>query len=410
MAEVEQPERTVGRSLREPKKYDYIDALRGYAVLLVIIVHVGSAFPELPWPVKRFTNLGWYGVQLFFVVSSMTLAMSWSSRQGRESMPAITFFVRRFMRIAPMYYLATIYYLLVRPPGVEFSILQLLASSTFVHGWSPGLLPTSNDHWTVVPGSWSVAAEVGFYFLFPALISLVSTARRAAVALAISLVVGFIANQMGFATYLDIYGYTATDQLLFFWLPTQMPVFLSGFLLFHLLRPAQASTSSRSIEFIRRHGDWIVVSAALTFLSVPFLTIPRLPLAGFPYVPVHVLIAWIFCVVTAVLMVSGRHFLINRPAIWMGRVSFSAYLIHFTVIPTVATSVPDLFDTSATGVPAILHFAALLSAAVVVTFLVSFLTYRTVELPMIALGKRLCARLRAIESRNRAAVHSVTNR
>ncbi len=39
---------------REPKivvqKYDYIDALRGYAIFLVILSHVGTSFPLLPYP------------------------------------------------------------------------------------------------------------------------------------------------------------------------------------------------------------------------------------------------------------------------------------------------------------------------------------------------------------------------
>jgi peptidoglycan/LPS O-acetylase OafA/YrhL len=195
------PEQTGNQSNSDPAKYDYIDALRGYAILLVIVVHVGSAFPELPWPVKRITNLGWYGVQLFFVVSSMTLAMSWFSRKGQEEMRSIKFFVRRFLRIAPMYYFATGYYLIIRPPGDGFSLLQLLASSTFVHGWSPGLLPTADDRWTVVPGSWSIAAEFGFYFLFPILISLVTTVSRAVAALILSLCVAYAANKMGFAAY-----------------------------------------------------------------------------------------------------------------------------------------------------------------------------------------------------------------
>src|SRR5690606_23357474 len=90
--------------------------------------------------------------------------------------------------------------------------------------------------------------------------------------------------------------------------------------------------------------------------------------------------------------VNGGHFLVNKPAVWMGRVSFSAYLIHFTVIPTLASIWPGVFNAGASGVPAIIHFVALLLTATVVTFLVSFVTYKTVELPMIALGKRLCGR------------------
>jgi peptidoglycan/LPS O-acetylase OafA/YrhL len=172
-----------------------------------------------------------------------------------------------------------------------------------------------------------------------------------------------------------------------------MPVFLSGLLLFHIL--PRARSSHRLAGLVRRHANAIILVAALMFLSVQFLTIPRLPLIEFPYVPIHVLVSWIFCLVTAVLALSGRNLLVNSPAIWMGRVSFSAYLLHFTAIPAIATLLPTVFNTDATGMAAIGHFALLLSAAIAVTFLASVVTYTAVELPMIGLGKRLCAKLSA---------------
>ena len=36
----------------------YIDALRGYAILLVITSHLPYSYPELPYPVRRFSLLG----------------------------------------------------------------------------------------------------------------------------------------------------------------------------------------------------------------------------------------------------------------------------------------------------------------------------------------------------------------
>ncbi len=65
---------------RSEPKYEFIDAARGVAILLVLICH--TAVSQQPWPMRRFTELGWHGVQLFFVVSSMTLALSWQYRRG----------------------------------------------------------------------------------------------------------------------------------------------------------------------------------------------------------------------------------------------------------------------------------------------------------------------------------------
>lgn len=376
-------------AVSDPQKYDYIDALRGYAVLLVILVHVGAAFPELPWPVKRYTNLGWYGVQLFFLVSSLTLAMSWHSRDSEPALRTVRFFIRRFFRIAPMYYIATAYYLIVRPPGDLFSVAQLITSSIFIHGWSPGTIPTSDESWTVVPGSWSVAAEFGFYLLFPLLITIASTWIRALMLLGVSLPLAYVANQIGFAAYIEGYGYRATDQFLFFWLPNQLPVFLSGLVLYHILDQWKRNVPRP----VRRYSTILLIVATIGFLLVPYLQIPRLPLVSFPYIPIHLLVAWVFCVAIVALVAAGRHFLVNPAAIWMGRVSFSAYLLHFSVIPTLAGFAPSLFRPDATGVFAIAHCLALFVATVLVTFAVSFATYLSTEIPMINIGKRLSGRL-----------------
>ena len=45
-------------------KFAYIDCLRGYAVLMVMINHVTYAIPQLPWRVHQLGAFGWHGVQL----------------------------------------------------------------------------------------------------------------------------------------------------------------------------------------------------------------------------------------------------------------------------------------------------------------------------------------------------------
>ncbi len=61
-----------------------IDALRGWAILLVIIVHTAGLMHELTLPIKQVTNMGWYGVQLFFIMSAFTLIMSWRRQTHLE--------------------------------------------------------------------------------------------------------------------------------------------------------------------------------------------------------------------------------------------------------------------------------------------------------------------------------------
>ena len=66
-------------------KYDYIDSLRGLAILGVIIAHTSQRVN----PRGGFSSLlmaqGDKGVQLFFLVSALTLCFSLNFRKEQES-------------------------------------------------------------------------------------------------------------------------------------------------------------------------------------------------------------------------------------------------------------------------------------------------------------------------------------
>ena len=93
------------------KKYAFIDALRGMAILGVILVHssqlVAPTNATLLWVMRE----GARGVQLFFVASALTLCMSWMTRNSHEKFPIRNFYIRRFFRIAPMFYIAILIYI-----------------------------------------------------------------------------------------------------------------------------------------------------------------------------------------------------------------------------------------------------------------------------------------------------------
>lgn len=89
-------------------KYDYIDALRGWAILGVVLTHCN--YQQLPSIGVNIMKSGGNGVQLFFVVSACTLWLSLTARKSEKGFIS-NFFIRRIFRIAPLYYLAIIYYL-----------------------------------------------------------------------------------------------------------------------------------------------------------------------------------------------------------------------------------------------------------------------------------------------------------
>ena len=94
----------------DPKKFDYIDALRGITILLVLLHHMPQEWQSMQVYLGEslFTaydaliTYSAHGVQLFYIVSAFTLYHSLFSR--KESFARIKFFPRRFFRIAPLLY------------------------------------------------------------------------------------------------------------------------------------------------------------------------------------------------------------------------------------------------------------------------------------------------------------------
>ncbi|MCV2368884.1 acyltransferase family protein [Roseateles oligotrophus] len=150
----------------------WIDAMRGLAILMVLANHVALQVPGLSGPLRALASFGQMGVQLFFVASAYTLCLSWQQRRGNERRPLLSFLLRRFFRIAPLYWFAIALFfglgllLAEQQTGSPYNWANIWANVFFVHG----LLPAAQN--SVVPGGWSIGVEMVFYLLFPALLAL----------------------------------------------------------------------------------------------------------------------------------------------------------------------------------------------------------------------------------------------
>jgi peptidoglycan/LPS O-acetylase OafA/YrhL len=361
----------------------YIDCVRGYAILLVITAHVVYEFPNVPFVLHRIAAAGWYGVQLFFLASSVTLLMSWSydkSRYGTADIGA--FYIRRFFRVAPAYYAAGLFYYLLQPPA-HFSLVQAITAALFINAWDPAWLPVDPSVWYVVPGGWSISVEFSFYALFPIFATFVTSLKRAVLFVVFSICIGLIANLTAVALLHGAYPPVWIGNFLFFWFPNQLSVFALGGVLFMLL--SSKSGESKWLDFIWRKPTLIALIAGVAYCALA-LSRPAHYIGGAGYAPSSL----VFSVPLMFLILalsSGRGILVNRYAAAMGKVSFSAYLLHFAVL-WIFGLLPYGF-THASRFEGVATLTIGWILAVAVTFVVALCSYIMVEEPMIGLGKRL---------------------
>ena len=149
-------------------KLAWIQALRGIAVLLVVLTHARYFFLDTPaFPLADQLLLpGAMGVDLFFVISGFIMVYTTRHVAGTPR-EAGDFLVRRFARIWPLYALATIVWLTVNHRGLgwltnwpPFRGLLLSLSFQPVDIENPLYFSAS------LPLGWTLNFEMYFYLVF----------------------------------------------------------------------------------------------------------------------------------------------------------------------------------------------------------------------------------------------------
>jgi peptidoglycan/LPS O-acetylase OafA/YrhL len=156
----------------------------------------------------------------------------------------------------------------------------------------------------------------------------------------------------------------------FLWFFSQLPVFILGVLLYHLM--------TRFPQDERRTANWLLLAAGL--LLAAFLTVQTFA----DLLPWHVLYGFAFVLLRLALHYSPHPLLVNKATVLIGRISFSIYLVHFLVLDR-------LRDRFAQGFPlqGSAGFAAAFLLVLVLSSVVAAVTYRLIEVPSIRLGKLL---------------------
>lgn len=308
-----------------------LDGLRGVAILLVLTRH----YIHHPRLLLFGPQWGWMGVNLFFVLSGF-LITSILLRGTSEPGFLKTFFIRRSLRIFPLYFLALLVYFAAsaivgsaQPPRTVLLYITFLQA--FLPPYCTHLQIIPHPDWVVMGFAvlWSLSVEEYFYLLWAPLMRFTRARRRP---LFVTLVLVLVLTPWIRYFYPDPKG---AQEL--FW--AQMDSLAAGCLLGLLWQNQRAAWT----DWLRRHASavyaavasliglaiWIDFATGITKHSV-------LDLRIFNATEYTVLwMAWSLWLL-ATLAVSGTRTRMARalrqPLLcWMGRVSYCLYVVHYPI-------------------------------------------------------------------------------
>ena len=358
---------------------DYVDGLRGLAVLLVLLHHATFwGVAQGPF-VRQFAYLFWCfgytGVHLFLLISGFCLFYPLIKHGGEiRSLELAEFARRRLRRICPPYYAAIAFALLAQTALLTFAsgwvgsltayfkpaavgALDLLSHLTFLHSVVPAYSSTIDGAF------WSIGLEMQLYLVFPIV---VWASRRFGLARTIAaLALGVVAYRAGLALFapdlsaMRVFNSAVMGRWSEFGLGMVAAAMAAG----HVsVRPLLAC---RPAWFLLAGAGFGALAVAGYFLQGPeafYLD----GLWGLMY----------FCLIAAVIQARGLNRIASfGPLVAVGRISYSVYLIHGTIYLLL------FFALQRLGVPAGLDYALITTVGIALVLGVSHLFHRWVERP-----------------------------
>lgn len=296
--------------------YPALDGLRGIAILMVVLLH--------NFGYMQYFFFGWLGVDLFFVLSGFLITGILLNSRGQPGFLK-RFYIRRVLRIFPLFYLALLICLFILPlfniPGLDISYYRenQFWHWTYLQNWLYIFKEPYGDK--ILLHTWSLAVEEQFYLLWPLVILLLRRPRYLLLAMLLLLIITGIAryliwmNKTEELAYSSLYTFTRIDGL--------------------CIGSIVALLQKINPDFLKKNTTIIVLLMAAVNFGFYFIndlngfTLPYLAFVGYTT----------FAVLFGLLVyeaVSGQsrfilHILDNRPLKFFGRISYGLYVYHWPI-------------------------------------------------------------------------------
>src|SRR5919199_5329472 len=272
-----------------PPRYPELDGLRGIAILMVVAYHYDLA-PFLS------------GVDLFFVLSGFLLGGILLDKQEAPNYFK-AFYVRRFCRILPLYFVCVLVFLILLPLtlgwlfGDPFEMLlgyslPLWTYFTFTHNFAMAQLGGWGTLW--LGHTWSLAVEEQFYLFLPFFLRYFSREKLP------YLLVGLILSAPLLRAFL--YEFHPHGDLAFYVLmPCRVDALLLGVLCAYVIR------NERCLNLLRMHTKALYGLLALLLPSGIALTVLSrllIPTAYQPLVAASYGYSWLPLVYSCIVLIA----------------------------------------------------------------------------------------------------------
>jgi peptidoglycan/LPS O-acetylase OafA/YrhL len=362
-----------------------LDAIRGIAIFDVFMTHLAVfwargtrqdlVFPILGITIQDVLVRGYLGVYLFFLLSGYLLTWTEEGRARRGSYSLLSYVKRRVFRLVPAYYVTIAVVVLLWPTSPRLFDVALLMS--FLHGFKPSF-PVGLD-----PAFWSLTTEVVFYALLPLLIvKLKKFWQRAAVLVALFSVSLGTRLLMGYGSFgsFSIFGDQLIVNRMWFFPTTLLYLFIVGMLLRMMVERIGADRRPPAL-----------VLTAMTVVPVVLLVVQRVVFERQQIIasPAAMIVEALTIVLFASVLLGSpllKPILSWRPLAFLGKISYSLFLLHTTFIYLTTRYVLfELRPWFARQDEPVLWASFLVYAVTLfaVSVAISYLSYRFIESPFL---------------------------
>jgi peptidoglycan/LPS O-acetylase OafA/YrhL len=376
-----EPKNSVNSDPLKPSRFyiPSLDGVRTVAFLLVFVSHAGLGH-LIP---------GGFGVTIFFFLSGYLITTLLRREYERtETINFKNFYMRRILRIWPPFYLVLLLAIAAAyaiKPVAEYTFQHLMAflaqslhiTNYYIVGFGSAGMSLGSEVY------WSLAVEEHFYLLFPLLYVFllrlgIKSRKQSLLFLGICLLV------LVWRCVL-VFGMGAGSDRIFYGTDTRVDGILFGCALAVYGNPMldqQAQISERNLKYFLFPLGLALLACSLLYRSDSFRDTLRYSIQGLALYPIFL---------TAIRFPEwGVLNVLNWGWVrFAGVLSYSLYLVHFTVIQALGSLLPG-FGSVALGL-----------LSLIISTMLAYAIYRLVEIPSGKLKAKFASHAKAISEVNR---------